>query len=310
MPQIFDTQVPIKVVEVPGSPHLAEYFLARTMDGLYVPYVARFPEGSGPFPFIFLAYGNGGVGFEWLEDRVDRFGYIMDCLLSAGYACAWGRYRAEVELGYHSGGALKVDIRQGMQLMNRAPLEYEDEISIIENVKKDPRIDSERCGHVGVSHAGEMLFKIASQYRGVVKVGIACEPANHEFLALEPDNSASVDPHSGLRNIEEMVMSNPQYVRTRINKKVAKERIAPIDIPILVMGRDDDPLQGIFKVSYELLVESKKNAQWVTYDHSLHGYIFPVKNSNGVIEIDEMQEEAIAGVISYLDRYLKIGRVI
>lgn len=305
MSQIFDTTIPIKIVEVPDSVLRAEYFLAQTMDGLYVPYVMRLPEGPGPFPFIFLAYGNGGVGFPWLEDRVDRFSYIMDRLLEAGYACAWGRYRAEVELGYHSGGSLKVDVRQGMQLMNRAPLEYEDEISIIENVKADPRIDSERCGHVGVSHAGEMLFKIASQYQGVVKVGVACEPANHEFLALTPDSTAKVNPESGLRDIEEMVMSNPDYVRTRIDEGTARSRIAEIDIPMLVMGRDEDPLQGIFRVSYELMVEAKKSADWVTYDHSLHGYIFPVKNEQGVIEVDAMQEDAISRVISYLDQYLK-----
>ncbi len=305
MPHAFDPQVPVKVKKIEDSLIPAEYFLARTMDGLYTPYVMRVPEGTGPFPFIFLAYGNGGVGFEWLEDRIERFSYIMDRLLAAGYACAWGRYRAEVELGFHNGGALKVDVRQGMQLMNRAPLEYEDEISIIANVKADPRIDSQRCGHVGVSHAGEMLFKIASQYAGVVKVGVACEPANHEFLALTPDNTAKVNPDSGLRDIEEMVMSNPQHVRTRIDEELAKSRIAEIDIPMLVMGRDDDPLQGIFRVSYELLTEGNKDVEWVTYDHSLHGYIFPVKQEDGTIEVDEIQKSAISLIISYLDRYLK-----
>ena len=74
---------------------------------------------------------------------------------------------------------------------------------------------------------------------------------------------------------------------------------------MLVMGRDDDPLQGIFRVSYELLEEAKKNVEWVTYDHPLHGYIFPVRNAEGTIEVDEMQKSAIATVISYLDRYLK-----
>jgi len=305
MPHAFDPQLPVKVLEVKNSPVPAEYFLARTMDGLYVPYVMRGPDGDGPFPFIFLAYGNGGVGFEWLEDRIERFSFIMDELLAAGYACAWGRYRAEVELGYANGGTLRVDVRQGMQLMNRAPLEFEDEVSIIENVKMDPRIDSERCGHVGVSHAGEMLFKIASHYKGIVKAGVACEPANHEFLALNTDSSVKINPVSGLRDIEEMVMSNPAYVRTRIDEEVATGRIAKIDIPMLVMGRDADPLQGIFRVSYELLKEAGKEVEWVSFDHPLHGYIFPVKSESGTIEVDDLQKSAINGVISYLDRYLK-----
>ena len=252
-----------------------------------------------------LAYGNGGAGFEWLADRIHRFSYIMDKFLEAGYACAWGRYRAKVELGFHNGGPLQIDVRQGMQLMNRSPLEFEDEISILENVKMDPRIDRNRCGHVGVSHAGEMLFKIASQYEGIVKVGVACEPANHEFLALNPDQTTHINPTTGLRDIEEMVMSNPDYVRSRIDLAVAKERISTINTPMLVMGRDEDHLQGIFRTSYELLVEANKDANWVSWDHDLHGYIFPVRNEDGVIEVDDVQEAAIDGLIAYLHRYLK-----
>jgi dienelactone hydrolase len=305
MSQSFDTQIPVKVIPVPGSDIAAEYFLAQTIDGLYVPYVMRVPKGDGPFPFIFLAYGNGGVGFEWLEDRVHRFSYIMDKLLAEGYACAWGRYRAEVELGFHTGGKLQVDVRQGMQLMNRSPLEFEDEIAILENVKKDLRIDADRLGHIGVSHAGEMLFKIASQYEGIVKAGVACEPANHEFLALTPDHTTHINPATGLRDIEDMVMSNPIYVRTRIDEAIAKERIAAISTPMLVMGRDEDHLQGIFRTSYDLLEEAKKEAEWVSWDHDLHGYIFPVRNETGTIDVDEVQEAAIDGLIDYLDRYLK-----
>ncbi|MGH7312044.1 MAG: hypothetical protein ACREJV_02645 [Candidatus Rokuibacteriota bacterium] len=48
----------------------------------------------------------------------------MERLLRAGFAVAWLRYRAEVELGYHKGGRLVEDIRQGRQLLNRSPLEY------------------------------------------------------------------------------------------------------------------------------------------------------------------------------------------
>ena len=54
------------------------------------------------------------------------------------------------------------------------------------------------------------------------------------------------------------------------------ERIAPIRTPMLVMGRDDDHLQGIFRVSYDVLAEAGKEVAWVSWDHPLHGYIFPV----------------------------------
>ena len=125
------TDEEVLVEQLPGSDQPAHYFLAETLDGLYTPYALRLPEGPGPHPFVLIAYGNGGGGMSWLRDRVHRFRYVTDLLLDAGYASAWSRYRTEVELGYQTGGALHSDIRQGMPLLNRAPLEYEDEVAIL-----------------------------------------------------------------------------------------------------------------------------------------------------------------------------------
>ena len=82
------------------------------------------------------------------------------------------------------------------------------------------------------------------------------------------------------------------------------ERIEPISLPMLVMGRDDDHLQGIFRLSYDLLASSGKDATWVTWDHPLHGYIFPVVGADGAVEVDDVQERAIDGVIAFLDKHL------
>jgi hypothetical protein len=301
----YDLHRPLYSEEVEGSDRPVNYFLAETIDGLYTPYAFRTPADEGVFPFVFLAYGNGGGGLDWLSDRVRSHSHIMERLLDAGYACAWGRYRSEVELGFHRGGDLVIDRRQGMDLLSRAPLEFEDEVAIISHVRKHPQIDPERIGHVGVSHAGEMLFKLASQYSGLIQAGVACEPANHEFLDLTPDSTAFVNPHTQLRNIEEMQMVDAKQVRARINEQLALERMAKVNVPILVMGRDDDHLQGIFRVSYDLLEESGAQAEWVSWDHPLHGYIFPVRGEDGKIEVDDVQESAIDGIIAFLDRNLK-----
>jgi hypothetical protein len=302
---LFNTQLPIKVQEVEGSDFPAQYYFAPTFDGLYVPYVFRTPSAEGKFPFVFLAYGNGGVGLDWLQDRVQRFDFIMQKFLESGYACAWGRYRSEVELGYNTGAKLVIDRRQGMDLLNRGPLEYEDEVAILRHVAKNPLVDPNRLGHVGVSHAGEMLFKIGSQYNNLIRAGVACEPANHEFLSLRFDDSSFINPDSGLRNLEEMVMSNPAFVRSRIDEHLSRERMNNIDFPMLVMGRDKDHLQGIFRTSYDVMKDLGKNVEWVSWDHPLHGYIFPMRNELGTIDVDHIQIDAIDGLIAFLDQYLK-----
>ena len=294
---------PLLVLEVPGSSRTADVYMAPTLDGLYVPYALQTPADEGEFPFVVLAYGNGGGGLEWLASRVRSHSYITERLLAAGYACAWTRYRTEVEQGFHHGGPLVVDERSGMELMNRSPLEFEDELAILRHVARHPRIDAARLAHVGVSHAGEMLFKLASRYPGVVRAGVAVEPANHEFLDLRPESSDFVDAAQRGR-VEEMQMHDTQRVRARCNVDLARERMDAIDVPIMVIGRDDDHLQGIFRLSYELLAESNADASWASWDHPLHGYVFPECDARGQAQVDPTQDAAIDAIISFLDHHL------
>jgi predicted esterase len=291
------------VEEVPGSDVPLELKYLETWDGLYAPIGLRLPPGDGPYPLVLLASGNGGGGMAWIRDAVAERGYIMDRLLERGYACAWIRYRTEVELGYENGGRLIRDTRQGRDMFNRSPLEYEDEIAIVEQLKEDPRIDADRVGLIGMSHGGEMVLKITSEYQGI-KAAVASEPAAHEFLALSPDETAFVEPETGMRNIEEMQMAESEKVRARIDMDKARERISTIETPMLVMGRHDDHLQGIFRVTYELLAEANKPVDWVSWDHDLHGYVFPLRGPSGEYQVNEVAAAAISGVLDYLDENL------
>jgi hypothetical protein len=72
------------------------------------------------------------------------------------------------------------------------------------------------------------------------------------------------------------------------------------------MGRDGDHLQGIFRLSYELLKEGGKEAEWVSWDHPEHGYIAPLAAGRDT-RPDPVQERSIGGVIAFLDRYMKPG---
>ncbi len=268
-------------------------------DGLYAPIGVRMPEGDGPFPMVLLAAGNGGEGMRWIRDAVRNRAYTMDKLTDAGMACAWLRYRTEVELGYNNGGKMIRDKRQGREMFSRSPLEYEDEIAIADYLKTLPWVDEDRIGVIGMSHGGEMTLKIASEYHGLA-AAVASEPAAHEFLALRPDDTAFVNEDTGLRNIEEMQMAEVDKVRRRIDMETASQRISTIRTPFLIMGRDDDHLQGIFRTTYELMEEAGKDVEWVSYDHDFHGYVFPVRGDDGEYELDNVQVEAIDHVICWL----------
>ena len=304
MPFEIDPERVVITEPVPGSEYPVHLMYVELLDGVYAPTGFRKPAGAGPHPTVLLGRGNGGGGMAWVREATLKMGYIQERLLEAGYACAWLRYRAEVELGYNNGGRLVEDIRQGRQLLNRSPLEYEDEISIIEYMKTLPEVDAERIGLMGVSHAGEMILKLTSEYGGA-RACVACEPASHEFLDLVPDDTAFVNEETQLRNIEGMMMEEVEKVRARINEERALTRIKSIKTPILIMGRDADHLQGIFRVTYDLMVEAGADVEWVSYDHPMHGYIFPERGEDGEYAVDETQGAAIGKCIAFLDKHLQ-----
>ncbi len=299
-PSIDPTQVVITEA-VAGSDIPVHLTYVETIDGLYTPIGIRKPDGDGPFPIILFASGNGGGGMDWVREATQNRSWTQEQFVQAGYAVAWTRYRAEVELAYDKYGKLVQDVRQGRQLLNRGPLEYEDVISIINYVKTLPYVDATRVGYMGMSHGGEMAFKITSEYDGLF-AAIASEPANHEFLSLTPDDTVHVNPDSGMRDIESMLMREADKVRGRIDLDVALGRISTINTPIFVQGRNSDELQGIFRVGYDLLQESGKESAWKTYEHDVHGFVYVQRNDKGIYDPDAVQLSAVKDSIAFFDR--------
>lgn len=296
---------PEPVIEVPvqGSAIPVRILFPETLDGLYAPVGLRLPPGNGPFPLVLFASGNGGGGIAVIRDYTQNRSWTQEQFLEAGYAVAWLRYRAEVDYAYDRIGKLVEDRRQKRQLLNRGPLEYEDVIAIAEHLKKLPEIDADRVGYMGMSHGGEMALKIASEYQGF-RAMIASEPAAHEFLRLRPDETAGINPETGLLNVERMLMRDAAKVRPRITEDVARQRMEPIATPIFVQGRDSDELQGIFRVCYDLLNEMGKATRWTSYDHDVHGFVYVERAPNGNYAPDAVQTQAVQDSIAFFDQYL------
>jgi len=301
---ILDPEHVIVTEPVEGSSIPVHLTYVEAADGVYIPIALRKPAGAGPFPIVLFATGNGGGGMGMLREHVRTKSWTLERFVEAGYVAVWMRYRAEVDYAYDRIGKLISSGRQGRQLLNRGPLEYEDAIAVAEYVKTLPFVDATRVGYVGMSHGGEMALKIASEYHGF-RAMVASEPASHEFVRLRPDETAKIDPKTGLLNVEKMLMRTPEKVRPRITEDVAKARVAPIDTPIFVQGRDSDELQGIFRVSYDLLHEAGKDAQWKSYDHHLHGFVYPEREPGGEYAPDGVQRQAVADTLAFFERYMK-----
>jgi dipeptidyl aminopeptidase/acylaminoacyl peptidase len=289
--------------KISGSAVTADIQFVEMADGVYSPIAMMKPAGNGPFPIILLAHMNGGQGTQWLREWLHYGNWTPEQFLSAGYAVAWMRYRAEVNNTY--GPPLMERERQGRQLFNRGPYEYDDAIAIAEYVKTLPYIAAERVGYLGLSHGGEMLFKIASEYHGL-RCGVAVEPASGEYLAVGPRRPGSPQiPETRMDVTDAMLEAEKQETRARIDMKVAMARLNAIRTPIMVMGRTPDNNMPAFRLSYELAREAGKQVEWKTYTHPEHGFIFVRRNENGAYEPDPVQREIVRDAVTYFDRCLK-----
>ena len=307
---IYDTEA------ITGSDIPVTYHLVSTDDGLLTPIGFRKPDGDGPFPVVLFSSGNGGEGYEYIKDYSHNRGWTLEQFLSVGYAVAWLRYRSEVEVPVYGKESLVAQPWSGRPVFNRAPLEYEDAIRIIDYVRALPYVDSERVGWMGVSHAGEMLMKITSVYGGLA-AGIASEPASAGFMARGevasvPEIGSEEYGEDGMSALEtadsydaESFQAAVKATHEAIDREIAMARIDPIDTPIFVQGRSRDHNQPVFRVNYELLSEAGKNVEWKSYDHDVHGFVYVWRDSAGNYAPDKVQREAISDSIAFFDRYMR-----
>jgi hypothetical protein len=137
-----------------------------------------------------------------------------------------------------------------------------------------------------------------------VRAGVAAEPASHEFLTLRLDDAPTVTGADGLRNIESLQIRGVEQARARIaDPDEVSRRLDGVGIPILVLGREQDELQGVFRLTYELLAAKRADAEWRSWSHDIHGYIYPETGPDGVVRIDEVQREALAVIVDFLNRH-------
>lgn len=291
---------------VPRSDIPVQLMFVELRDGVYAPVGLRKPDGAGPFPTIVFAHMNGGLGLSWIREWTQNGSWTLEQFLAAGYAVVLMRYRAEVNSSY--GSPLVESEWQGRQIFSRAPFEYEDVISIIEYIKTLPYVDSERVGYLGVSHGGEMLMKIATEYNGL-RAGIASEPASIEYLARRPgdpsDNQAEPETETHEHYSPQLELQRTLDMRQRLDLDTAMKRIKSIETPILIQGRHRDHNQAIFRLNYELLKEAGKDVAWQSYDHDDHAFIFVQRNTDGAYDPDPIQVEAVRDSIEYFGRYMK-----
>ena len=281
---------------LPGEPPLFLH-LVFTLDGAYVPAVVRKPAGEGPFPAVMCLHGgSGGLGFSFLADQMRNRGWLFERLLGEGY------------LVCHTEGRMEREEAYGTEFPG--VLDHQDVIEVFRYLRRLPEVDADRIGTFGVSHGGELQMKLIAEIGSGPAAMVPTEPAVIEFLGLKheatSDEGWAIEDSSGPR-VEEKLQFRGPVSDDEIDFSRAMERIQRISpsVPIMVLGRDDDHLQGLFNKVYELLTRAGKTAEWSTFDHPEHAYQWgPSKTARGY-EPDEIQQATLDHVVGFLNRNVR-----
>ncbi len=286
---------------VPGCVVPVEIAFVLTRDEIYVPIAIRKPNGNGPFPIITMGRGDGKGGVPHLERQVALLAPMQDEMIRRGYVVVYVNYRNEIPHLYEQtprAQNLPDDVSGGARrtLKSAPTLDSDDLIAIFSYVRTLPYVNKDAIGAIGVSHSGEMILKAAAEM--TFAAGVVLEGASHEFLSV---NTGPTAPRKG----NEIQYQDIEAARKNADKARAMERIRQINTPILHVGREQDHLQGIFRLAHEWMLEAGKDSAWVSFDHPAHGYPFIYRQADGAYRPDPIQQQAFEICMDFFDRHLK-----
>jgi dienelactone hydrolase len=286
---------------VRGSDIPLELAFVLTRDEIYTAVAIRKPAGAGPFPVIIMARGNGRGGFVHVETQVERLATMQDRMIARGYAVVYPNYRNEIPHLYEREEAvanLPDDVSGGdNRTLKSAPsLDSDDFIAVIRYLEAQPWAKRGAIGAVGVSHGGELIMKTVAQIP--LAAGVVIEGASHEFLGVNTGPSAP-------RNGDQIQYQDIAVVKKNADKARAMRRIRGINTPILHIGRDNDHLQGIFKLAHEWMGQAGKDSTWASFDHPDHGFPFIYRGPDGSWQPDPVQQQAFDLFMRFFDEQLK-----
>ncbi len=270
-----------------GSPPIQH--MVYTDDGLYLPAVSRQPAGRGPFPVVIAIHGSsGGLGVPYLVDQVMNQGWALDAMLARGYAVVFAEGRMEHEDAYGTDIPFLLD--------------HLDMITMLRFIARQPWADVARIGFFGVSHGGEMQMKLIAEIGGRTDVPMPaalamCEPAAIEFLGLQ---------YEGVRKEANLQFQGPVAdAGIALDRAMARIAQVPDALPMLVVGREEDHLQGLFMKLHELLLRAGKQSAWASFSHPEHAYQFGPRRDAEGYRPDAVQQATLERVLAFLDIHVR-----
>jgi dienelactone hydrolase len=235
----------VHVVSETDSPVMQTWIKAK--DGLYIAAAVRKPKGNGLFPAIIILHGApGGRGMGQLVgwSRGDHGGPVWERFLREGYVVAVADYRG--------GDWNQINKPSSTGLVTA----IDDGITVVDYVQNLPYVKRNEVSVYGVSLGGNLAMFLASRMPTLHAV-VAGAPAPIWFLGyqINPDGS------------------RPDFATLKPDPVIARENIAPIKVPVLIIVGTEDRLLALDTVLHDELTKHGKAVRMEVYEHGYHDFV-------------------------------------
>ena len=242
----------IHVVSEADSPVMQTWIKAK--DGVYIAAAVRKPKGDGPFPALIMFHGApGGRGMEQLVgwSRGDHGGPVWERFLQEGYVVVVADYR---------GGPWEQMNRPSSTGLVTA---IDDGITVVDYVQRLPYVKRNEVSIYGVSLGGNLAMYLAARVP-TLRAVVAGAPAPIWFLGYKfnPDGS------------------RPDFSQQKPDAALAKENIAPIRMPVLIIVGTEDRLLPLGTALHDELAKQDKAVRLEVFEHGYHDFVLGNQGQN------------------------------
>jgi dipeptidyl aminopeptidase/acylaminoacyl peptidase len=244
---------------VPESDSPVQQVYIKSKDGLYIAAAMRKPKGSGPFPALIHFHGApGGRGMEKLVtwSRGDTGSPFFERFLKEGYVVVVADYR---------GGQ---NLRALADYVKAGGVTYADDaVAVVDFVKSQPFVDSNRLHVYGVSLGGDVTMHLLSRVK--LRAAVLGAGAPLSFLAVQTDPNAK--PEERFKNMS-------------MDRDAAMQRINAVQTPLLILVGTKDSLLPIDRRLHDLMAEAGKPVRMEVYENGYHDFVMGPQGHAGRAE--------------------------
>jgi dipeptidyl aminopeptidase/acylaminoacyl peptidase len=290
--------------ELPGGV-MGRLAMFEGVGGVQIAGYVRKPAGPGPFPLVILLHGGAPTAKAVSADTEEaRAKAILDEAVRASRQMGHAQNPPIPAFLAQRWAVYSIDYRTNPRYM-LDPLEWDDTLVAINQVRSFPFVDTRRIAMLGGSHGGHVTARMASRTK--LTCAVLNAPAGLDLISLSrlAEQGTPIGGNQGLvRQFEQRAGAKMAQIKQNPEAYQYSSPLTEIDkvqCPILMVSGRNDPNAplAVMDEYVEALRASGRQAEVYHPDNGPHGFYFGIPKV--IPETAESTKRAVAFIKKHFE---------